>query len=68
MIRPAPACEATAVAKSPSGPDPWMTMVSHGATVPSRSNEVRTVRSAQLAADAHSGFTSGGTLIRREVG
>ena len=59
MIRPAPEWVATAVANSPSGPEPWMTIVSQGSMAPNRSNEVMTVRSAQLAAEAHSGFSCG---------
>ena len=68
MIRAAPARLAMAVANRPSGPEPWTTTVCHGSIMPSWRKPVITERSAQLAADAHSGFTSSGIRILLEVG
>ena len=45
-----------------------MTTDCHGSSGPSRSKAVITVRSAQLAADAHSALTLSGILIFLDVG
>ena len=57
-----------AVAKSPSGPAPWITTVCRSSIAPRVSKALITVRSAQDAADAQPSATPSGTLTRPLLG
>ena len=63
-----PAWFATAAAKSPSGPAPWMTTRWCGSMRPTRSKAWMTVRRAQLAAEATPSGTPSGMRTRPEGG
>ena len=64
----APWSRATAVAKLPSGPLPWMTTISLLLIAPSRSKPCITVRYAQADAAAEAEETSSGTLMIKHGG